>query len=76
MLEGYQPVDTGTIGEYALPTVEGSPHQHIVSVVDNAAQYVELMQSLFDFDQIAQLLKRPGFTICFDGMHGVAGPYA
>jgi len=34
------------------------------------------MKSLFDFNQIGNLLKRPGFKMCFDGMHGVAGPYA
>jgi len=34
------------------------------------------MQSLFNFDQIKKLLARKDFSMCFDGMHGVAGPYA
>jgi phosphoglucomutase len=31
---------------------------------------------LFDFNQIENLIKRNDFSLCFDGMHGVAGPYA
>lgn len=76
MLEGYKNVDTSKIGEYKLPKVEGSDLEHVVSVVDNADQYVELMKSLFNFDQIKAFLSRPDFEMCFDGMHGVAGPYA
>jgi len=34
------------------------------------------MKGLFDFDQIKSLINRPDFTMCFDAMHGVAGPYA
>jgi len=76
LLEGYSNVDTSTIGEYKLPKVEGSDLEHVVSVVDNSAQYVELMKTLFDFDQIKTLIARSDFRMIFDGMHGVAGPYA
>ena len=31
---------------------------------------------MFDFEQIKTLIARPDFSMCFDGMHGVAGPYA
>jgi len=34
------------------------------------------MKKLFDFDQIKKLMKRKDFKFCFDGMHGVSGPYA
>ena len=76
MLEGYGKIDTDTIGEYKLPEIEGcSDQEYIVSVVSNTDQYVELMKKLFDFDKIKALLARPDFTMCFDGMHGVGGPY-
>ena len=69
LLEGYSPVDTNTIG---TTNVQGCQ----VHVVDNNEQYVELMKTLFDFDQLKALIARPDFSMCFDGMHGVAGPYA
>ena len=47
-----------------------------VSVVDSTEAYVALMKTLFNFDQIKALLARNDFSMRFDGMHGVAGPYA
>ncbi|MDQ6987232.1 MAG: alpha-D-glucose phosphate-specific phosphoglucomutase [Mariprofundaceae bacterium] len=46
-----------------------------IEVVDAVADYSELMQSLFDFDAIRGLLAG-GFTMAFDAMHAVTGPYA
>lgn len=47
-----------------------------VSVIDATEDYVEMMRSIFDFDQLQKLLARKDFSLCFDGMHGVSGPYA
>jgi phosphoglucomutase len=46
-----------------------------VEVVDGVEAYVALMQRLFDFDAIADLLKGD-FAVAFDAMHAVTGPYA
>ena len=46
-----------------------------VEVVDGVDAYVALMQKLFDFDAIADLL-RSDFPLAFDAMHAVTGPYA
>jgi phosphoglucomutase len=46
-----------------------------VEVIDPVADYAELMARLFDFDAIRALFKR-GFTMRFDGMSAVSGPYA
>jgi phosphoglucomutase len=46
-----------------------------VEVVDGVEAYVALMQKLFDFDAIGDLL-RGDFPIAFDAMHAVTGPYA
>lgn len=46
-----------------------------VEVIDSVADYRELMQRLFDFDRIAGLF-RGGFTMRFDAMSAVTGPYA
>ncbi|MCH2094162.1 MAG: alpha-D-glucose phosphate-specific phosphoglucomutase [Rhodobacteraceae bacterium] len=46
-----------------------------VEVIDPVSDYAELMGTLFDFDAIKALFGR-GFTMCFDAMHAVTGPYA
>jgi phosphoglucomutase len=46
-----------------------------VEVIDPVADYAQLMQELFDFDAIRALFAG-GFSMCFDGMHAVSGPYA
>ncbi len=46
-----------------------------VEVVDPVTDYAALMQTLFDFDSIRALIKS-GFTMKFDGMGAITGPYA
>ena len=46
-----------------------------VDVIDPVADYAELMGRLFDMDAIRALFAG-GFTMRFDGMHAVSGPYA
>lgn len=46
-----------------------------VEVIDSVADYAELMAGLFDFAAIRKLFAN-GFTMRYDGMHAVGGPYA
>ncbi|MBI4937514.1 MAG: alpha-D-glucose phosphate-specific phosphoglucomutase [Nitrosomonadales bacterium] len=46
-----------------------------VQVIDPVSDYADLMESLFDFAAIRNLLAG-GFRIKFDAMHAVTGPYA
>ncbi|MCZ4291897.1 alpha-D-glucose phosphate-specific phosphoglucomutase [Hoeflea alexandrii] len=46
-----------------------------IEVVDPVADYAELMETLFDFDAIRTLVSG-GFSVAFDAMHAVTGPYA
>lgn len=46
-----------------------------VEVVDPVADYARLMQKLFDFKAIEDLFAS-GFSMRFDAMHAVTGPYA
>ena len=72
-LEGYR------IWEAAPISLDGPGNHQIgsmqVQVIDGVDDYITLMQGLFDFDQIADLL-RGDFPIAFDAMHAVTGPYA
>lgn len=47
-----------------------------VEVIDSVDDYANLMESIFDFDQIRRLLAQDDFTMRFDAMHAVTGPYA
>ncbi len=46
-----------------------------VEVIDPVADYAALMETLFDFDAIRAAFA-DGFTMSFDAMHAVTGPYA
>ncbi len=62
-------IDLGTLGRSMVAGME-------VEVIDPVADHAELLASLFDFDAIARLLAAPGFSMRFDAMHAVNGPYA
>jgi phosphoglucomutase len=46
-----------------------------IDIIDPVGDYRALMASLFDFDAIRALFAS-GFTMCFDAMHAITGPYA
>jgi len=46
-----------------------------IEIVDPVDDYAALMTRLFDFDRIKKLFAS-GFTMRFDAMHAVTGPYA
>ncbi|MBD1916114.1 MULTISPECIES: alpha-D-glucose phosphate-specific phosphoglucomutase [Cyanophyceae] len=47
-----------------------------VEVIDSVSDYGALMETLFDFGQIKQLLSSGKFRFCMDSLHAVTGPYA
>jgi phosphoglucomutase len=63
------PVDIDSIGRSALGDMT-------IEVIDPVKDYAELMESLFDFDRISELLSSRRFRMRFDAMHAVTGPYA
>ena len=75
---------TTTIAEYKISTAKdvdlgavGETHlgDMVVRVVDPVESYQALMETLFDFDAIRSLFAN-GYTMQFDAMHAVTGPYA
>lgn len=48
----------------------------VVEVVDPVADYAQLMEQLFDFERIHDLLTSDSFRMRFDGMNAITGPYA
>ncbi|KAI5400611.1 phosphoglucomutase, chloroplastic [Lathyrus oleraceus] len=47
-----------------------------VEVIDPVSDYLELLETVFDFQLIKSLISRPDFRFTFDAMHAVAGAYA
>ncbi|MEN9227525.1 MAG: alpha-D-glucose phosphate-specific phosphoglucomutase [Gloeomargarita sp. HHBFW_bins_205] len=47
-----------------------------VDIIDPVEDYAQLMQQLFDFDRLRDLLTGGRFRLCFDAMNAVTGPYA
>jgi phosphoglucomutase len=73
-------IDTYQILEAADVDLEALGESHlgetVVEVIDSVQDYEELMESLFDFERIRQLLTRGNFRFSIDALHAVAGPYA
>ena len=46
-----------------------------VEVIDGVKDYIDLMQNIFDFEQISDYIKED-FLIAFDALNAVTGPYA
>lgn len=46
-----------------------------IEIIDSVNDYVNMMEEIFDFSAIKNLFKF-GFTMCFDAMNAVTGPYA
>ena len=61
-------VDLKTVGQTRRGDLE-------IEIVDPVKSYKALMETLFDFDAIRALFAS-GFTMCFDAMNAVTGPYA
>ncbi|MGB5716996.1 MAG: alpha-D-glucose phosphate-specific phosphoglucomutase [Gammaproteobacteria bacterium] len=47
-----------------------------VEIVDPVTDYAALMEHLFDFERIRQLFGAGLFSMRFDAMHAITGPYA
>ncbi|KAH7890866.1 hypothetical protein F5I97DRAFT_1799415 [Phlebopus sp. FC_14] len=66
-----EPVDLSKIGEAIYGPSE-------VQIIDSVADYVTLLQEIFDFALIKDFLQNNArsFRVLFDGLNGVTGPYA
>ncbi|MBR6412023.1 MAG: alpha-D-glucose phosphate-specific phosphoglucomutase [Alphaproteobacteria bacterium] len=47
----------------------------IVQVIDSVKDYADYMQEIFDFKRLKKMFQQ-GFTMTFDAMNAVTGPYA
>lgn len=73
VLQAYKIADVPEIDLDGLgvTTIDG----FTVEVINPVADYADLMETMFDFAAIKSLLAS-GFSLKFDAMHAVTGPYA
>ncbi len=68
-------IDVSKIGMRTVSSADGA-RTVTVEVFDPTEDHVSVLQGCFDFAAIKALVARPDFTMCYDAMHGVQGPYA
>eukprot|EP01041_Mallomonas_annulata_P007567 gene7567-15514_t len=68
-------IDLSTLGPVLVTSTDGS-FRVVVDVISSTETHVGLLKTVFDFPAIARLLARPDFSMKYDCMHGVQGPYA
>uniref|UniRef100_A0A6U0QQY7 phosphoglucomutase (alpha-D-glucose-1,6-bisphosphate-dependent) n=1 Tax=Eucampia antarctica TaxID=49252 RepID=A0A6U0QQY7_9STRA len=70
-------VDLSKVGSFTVTgAVQGSQRTVTIDVIDSTETQVNLLKSAFDFPMIKSLLDRDDFSMIYDSMHGVNGPYA
>lgn len=72
-ITSYQTTDAPDVDLSAVGTTTIGDMQ--IEIVDPVIEYQALMETLFDFAKIRALFEG-GFTMRFDAMHAVTGPYA
>jgi phosphoglucomutase len=72
-LSAYKTLDTPDIDLDKLGVIKLG--EGTVEIVDPVANYSALMKTLFDFDALRALFAS-GFTMRFDAMNAITGPYA
>ena len=74
-----QSLTTYKLIDEEIPTLENERSftifQSKVIILDGVQNYLSLMEDIFDFDQIGDFLSND-FSIVFDAMNAVTGPYA
>lgn len=63
------PIDLSIVASHQIAGTE-------VQVIDSVEDYLELMQTLFNFDRLREGFSSGALSLCFDAMHAVTGPYA
>lgn len=73
--ESFPDIDIAKLGSTRVFSDDGT-QSVMVDVISATSHHVELLKTIFDFPAIAKLIRRPDFSMRYDCMHGVQGPYA
>lgn len=73
--KNFPDIDLSKTGTTTVVAEDGSS-QVSVEVISATESHINLLKTIFDFSAIKSLLDRPDFSLVYDSMHGVNGPYA
>jgi phosphoglucomutase len=73
--EDFPTIDITKVGSTTVAAADGSSTV-VVDVIPSTESHVALLKTIFDFDGIKALLDRPDFSMIYDSMHGVNGPFS
>ena len=65
-------IDISKLGETKFNIENNS---FTVEVISPTEDYIRKLRTIFDFEAIQRLINRPDFTLVYDCMSGVGGPY-
>jgi len=75
MCNDFPTIDIATVGTTSVASADGSD-EVTIDVIDSTEAHVTLLKTIFDFGSIKTLLDREDFSMVYDTMSGVNGPYA
>jgi phosphoglucomutase len=73
--EDFPAIDITKVGSTTVAAADGSSTV-VVDVIPSTESHVALLKTIFDFDGIKALLDRSDFSMVYDSMHGVNGPFS
>ncbi len=70
-------LDTIGITTIASSSSSSSPSSppFVVEIIDCVTDYANALERIFDFNALRTFVQRSDFSMAYDGMNGVAGPY-
>jgi phosphoglucomutase len=75
MCNDFPVINISNVGSTVIKSADGLSSV-TVEVIDSTKDHVALLKTIFDFAAIKKLLDRDDFTVVYDTMYGVNGPYA
>lgn len=73
--ESFPEIDITKIGSSIYTSTDNS-QSVVIDVISATAHHVDLLKTIFDFPALIKLTQHPEFSLKYDCMHGVQGPYA
>ena len=69
-------IDLETVGTTTFGDSTSGAGNFTIEVIDPVEHYIDMLKSIFNFEDIKALIARDDFSMIFDAMHASTGEYA